>query len=142
MALADKQLPVDFVVDAALADAIRARLVDEHLPCPAAFVIAAEHEIAPLTVGQTADALGIHLTRCQLGLYGYPGHAKGWDTVADKPSPEGLEAALQAAAEATGKLACVQLWELAAKHHISRLQIGYVADKLGIKIGPCQLGAF
>lgn len=141
MALEDKPRPTDFTLDAALADAIRERLTDEKLPCAAAMNIAQAHGVTPLAVGQTADALQIHLTRCQLGLYGYPGHAKGWDKVATQPIPVGLEDALREAA-AGGPLACAQLWALAAERGVSRLQIGYVADRLGIKIGPCQLGAF
>ncbi len=141
MALEDKAVPTDFTPAAAITAAIQARIQDGKLPCAAAFAIAAEHEVAPRTVGQTADVLNIHLTSCQLGLFGYPGHAKGWSKVAEAPVPDGLEAALRAAAGG-GPLACGQLWALAAELGVSRLQIGYVADQLEIKITPCQLGAF
>lgn len=141
MALPDKALPENFVIAAEIASAIQAALAEGVLPCAAAFRIAAKQQVAPLTVGQTADALGVHLSACQLGLFGYLGHVKGWECVAATPLAEGIAAVLQAAAE-SGQLACAQLWELAAQFGVARLQIGFAADRLGIKIGPCQLGAF
>lgn len=142
MALEEKTLPGDVIVAAELEEAIRAALVNDVVPCVAAFRIAAERQLAPLAVGQAADALGIHLGTCQLGLFGYPGHAKGWSKVAEQPVPEDLEAALLEAAGVLQQLACIQLWDLAERFGIPRLQIGFVTDKLGIKIRPCQLGAF
>ncbi len=142
MALEEKTLPEDFVVDAALAAAIETALTDGLLPCAVAFRVAETHVVAPLLVGQTADVLGIRLTRCQLGLFGYPGHAKGWDALAGTAISEDLAAAVRAAADEAGGIACARLWELAVQFGISRLQIGYVADQLGLRIGACQLGAF
>jgi len=143
MALAEKTLPADFVIMPALANAIRAKVQAEHLACAAAFSIAAEQAVAPLLVGQTADALTIHLSHCQLGLFGYPGHTKGWEAAgsAAQPVPAGLEDALQEAG-AHGPLACATLWALATQFRVSRMLVGYTADRLGIKIAPCQLGAF
>lgn len=142
MTLEEKALSGNVVVAAELEEAIRAVLVNDVVPCASAFHLASERQLTPLAVGQAADALGIHLGACQLGLFGYPGHAKGWTKVAELPVPEDLEAALLEAAGTTQQLACIQLWELAEQFGIPRLQIGFVTDKLGIKIRPCQLGAF
>lgn len=142
MALSDKPTGT-LSVEASLAQVIRVRLNDEgRLPCAQAFILATEHGLDPLTVGQAADALGVRLTRCQLGLFGYPSHAKGWDTLpADLPIASGLEAALRAASD-EGGISCRTLWELAAHVGVSRLVIGYVAERLGLKVKACQLGAF
>jgi hypothetical protein len=144
MALSDKQRPTDFTMDDKVAAAIRARSTDEKLPCAQAFIIARELEIAPLIVGQHADALEIHLTRCQLGLFGYPGEKEAWKTtnLTARPVPEGLEAALRAAVDDDGHLACAAAWEIAAQFEVPKMQVGYLADRLEIKITPCQLGAF
>jgi hypothetical protein len=144
MALEDKELPTDFTIDEAVANAIRDHLQDGKLPCAAAFKIARDHDIAPLQVGKTADALEIHLTRCQLGLFGYPSHAKGWDTpdFAALTPPEGLEAAIRSEVDDEGNVGCVTLWNLSAQFEIPRLYIGWFTDQLGIQISPCQLGAF
>ncbi len=142
MALADKVVSSG-PVNEALAQKIRSRVDAEgRLPCAMAFVIAAEENQEPLTVGQTADVLGIRLARCQLGLFGYPGHAKGWERIpADTPVAEELKAALVAAAS-EGRITCQTLWELAAQFGVARLFVGYVADQLGLKVVACQLGAF
>ena len=140
----DKKLPADFVVDAALAAAIEARVKDGKLACAQAFAIAAEAQVSPLVVGQTADALQIGLDHCQLGLFGYPGHTKGWavSNIADHPVPEGLEAAIHAALDADGKLSCARAWQIAAEFAIPKMLVGYVADQLEVRIVQCQLGAF
>ena len=137
-------MPADFVVNAALAAAIEARVKDGKLACAQAFAIAESAQVAPLVVGQTADALSVGLAYCQLGLYGYPGHAKGWDAakIAEQPAPEGLADAIRAALDADGKLSCVCAWQVAAEFAIPKMLVGYVADQMGIRIAQCQLGAF
>ncbi len=144
MTLAEKTLPSDFVIDETLAAAIRAHLKEGKLPCASAFAIARTHNVTPLLVGQTADVLQIHLTRCQLGLFGYPGHAKGWAAakIAERAIPEGLEEAIRAAVDSDGNFACVKAWEIAARFGIPKMQVAYVADQMGIRFSPCQLGAF
>lgn len=144
MALEDKELPTDFTINEAVANAIREHLKDEKLPCAAAFKIAAAQDVTPLEVGKTADVLDIHLTRCQLGLFGYPGHAKGWETpnFASLDAPEGLEEAIRKKVDEEGNVGCATLWELSGAFEIPRLYIGWFTDQLGLRISPCQLGAF
>jgi hypothetical protein len=140
----DKKLPADFVVDAALAAAVAARAKEGKLACAQAFAIAEAAQVAPLVVGQTADALGVNLHRCQLGLYGYPDHTKGWEAakIAERPVPEGLEAAIRAALDDDARLSCVRAWQVAAEFTIPKMLVSYVADQMGVRIVQCQLGAF
>jgi hypothetical protein len=144
MALEEKKLPVDFVVDEPLAQTIKAKLTDEKLACQQAFSIAKSHNVSPLLIGQTADVLNIHLTRCQLGLFGYPNHTKGWDAagIAEQDVPEGLKEAINTVYAAQKQLPCINLWEIAAQFNISKMQVAYAADQMGLRISPCQLGAF
>ena len=144
MALEDKNLPADITLDETIAAAIRARLEDGRLTCPAAFAVADEVACPPSAVGETADALTIKLTACQLGLFGFPGHAKGWAAagVASLPVAEGLEQAIRDERDEQGEIGCVELWRLAVRFDVSRMQLGYVTDRLGIPIRRCQLGAF
>jgi len=144
MSLEEKPLPADFVVDESVATAIRAHLKDEKLPCAKAFAIATKHDITPITVGQTADALNVHLSHCQLGLFGYPEHKKAWPAtnVASQPMPPKLEDAIRAALSDNGTLACINAWNIAAHFNISKMLVAYIADQMGVRIGPCQLGAF
>ncbi len=144
MALDDKQVDPDFTVDGAIAAGINRRLEQGQLSCAAAIALAEELRREPIVVGATADALQIKLTECQIGLFGYPGHAKGWEAlaVAALSVPAGLEAALLAARNERGELTCLAVWEAAERVGCSRVQAGFVADRLGIKIRGCQLGAF
>ncbi|MBN2006032.1 MAG: hypothetical protein JXA21_21930 [Anaerolineae bacterium] len=143
MALKDKVIPADFVLDEAIASAIRSHLKDSTLACATAFIIAAELDRPPLLIGQTADALALHLSHCQLGLFGYPGHKKGWDAanIAARPVPEGLEDALREVVR-DGILTCPAAWQLAARYAIPKMLVSYVADRLGFRIAGCQLGVF
>lgn len=130
--------------DLATAVDIRGRLEDGLLSCHAAFDSAARLGVAPGDVGRTADALAVRLTRCQLGLFGFPGHAKGWAAtrVAERFVPAGLKEALFAARDSRGDLSCLAIWRAAARFGVDRIQAGYIADSLGVPIRHCQLGAF
>ncbi len=132
-----------FVPDERVVEAIRAGLVEGKLPCAQAFAIANRMGIPPLEVGRTADVLEVHLNRCQLGLFGYP-HKQGWvgTTLPARPLPDGLEAAIRAASGNEGRLTCAQAWEIAARFHVPKMQVGYVADRMGVRVVQCQLGAF
>jgi hypothetical protein len=143
-AVKDKKLPADFVVDPALVAAVEAHVKEGKLACVQAFAIAESAQVAPLVVGQTVDALGVNLHRCQLGLYGYPGHTKGWEAakIAEHPVPEGLEDAIRAALDTDGKLSCVRAWQVAAEFAIPKMLVSYIADQMGVRIVQCQLGAF
>lgn len=141
----DKRVPADFVVDTALAAAIEARVKEGKLACAQAFAIVESAQVVPLVVGQTADALGVGLDHCQLGLFGYPGHTKGWEAakIAERlPVPEGLEDAIRAALDPDGKLPCVRAWQVAAEFAIPKMLVGYIADQMDVRIVQCQLGAF
>ncbi len=144
MALKNKTIPTDFTVNETLAEAVRDRTHKNKLTCPSAFDIAKTRGVEPLLVGKTADILRIELDLCQLGLFGYPGHSKGWESarVAELAVPTGLEEAILSARDSKGELSCLAAWEVAAKFGIPRMQAGYIADKLGIRIRHCQLGAF
>jgi hypothetical protein len=139
----DKILPEGFVVDDLVAQEIEAQLEEGMLSCARANVIAQKMTISPSLIGHTVDALGIRLYRCQLGLFGYP-NKKGWADAGlldSQISPEFAKVLSEAKSE-MDELTCLQLWNLAAEYHIDRLRAGYIAEKLGIRIVACQLGAF
>lgn len=41
-----------------------------------------------------------------------------------------------------GYLSCPIAWKIAKEHNISKIAVGEVADRLGIRITNCQLGCF
>jgi len=116
---------------------------EDMLSCAAAFRVARELETAPLQVGETADAMGVRLNRCQLGLFGYGPKAEGRHKVVEpaKSVDEALERAIHDRL-AEGKLSCKAAWEIAAALRIPKMAVSAAAETLGIKIVNCQLGAF
>lgn len=144
MALNDKKIPAGRTVEPALAEALRGGLKEGRLDCAAAFVLAEEKALTPLAVGEAADSLGIHLSRCQLGLFGFPGHAKAWESPGWKEAapPAGLEDAVRSALDPDGSLSCAAAWDVADRFGVGRARLGAFAGRLKIKIKRCQLGAF
>lgn len=57
-------------VDERVAEAVRAAAPARRLACADALAIAERLGVEPLTVGQTANALGVKLVDCQLGCFG------------------------------------------------------------------------
>jgi hypothetical protein len=144
VALDDKIVDPEAPVDERIAAVVRSRLENGRLSCAAACAAAREIDVAPIEIGRTADRLRIRLDRCELGLFGYARHTKGWDGagVASLPVPYGLEDALKTAGAGRGEVSCERLCQEAARFSAPLLQVGWLADRLGLKIGDCPLGAF
>jgi hypothetical protein len=126
-------------VDNRIAVAIQEQVREGTLRCAAAFHIAKELNVTPLAVGEAADELEVRLSHCQLGLFGY-GEQKSIVEPAEQVSPE-LERAIREEL-VEGRLPCAAAWDIAARLDISRLDVANAVEKLEIRIGPCQLGAF
>ena len=127
-----------------IAEAIQEALIEGQLPCAMAFVIAEQLGIAPLLVGQEADALGIRLSKCQLGLFGYGPKSEGRhrrvQPMQDVPCE--LMQAIREAATGDGKLSCAAAWRVADELRVPRQQVSDAAEGLGVRLKECQLGAF
>lgn len=126
-------------LNATIANKIENKALDGTLTCAAAHAIAEELEVAPIEVGRCMDLMEIRLTKCQLGLFGYTPQKK-IVTPAETVAPD-LEAAIAAAAEG-GRLTCERAWQLAADRGIKRMAFSAACETVGIKVKPCQLGAF
>jgi len=126
-------------MDERIAAAVRERARDGTLRCAAAFRIAGELGVTPSAVGQTADGLDVRLARCQLGLFGY-GEQKSVVEPAEEVAPE-LEQAIREGL-ILGRLPCPVAWAIAARFRMPKLQVTNAAEKLEVRVGQCQLGAF
>lgn len=140
MALKDKPIQADAVVDARLAAAITARLQDGKLTCAAAWDAAEQLGVPAHAVGRTADSMRIHLCACQLGFFGPARHGEGAGAAAS--APEAFAHALLAARRERNEVACARVLAEADRCGVSRLAAGGFADQLGIKVRDCDLGAF
>lgn len=126
-------------MDEKLVAAIRERVGEGSLHCAWAFRIAEELGLDPLDVGRAADGVNVRLSHCQLGLFGY-GERKRIVKPADEVAPD-LEQAIRNGVVA-GRLGCADAWEIAARFGMAKLELANAAEKLGVRIGNCQLGAF
>jgi hypothetical protein len=74
-----------------------------------------------------------------MGLFGYTPEKK---VVTPKPPTHpDLEDAVRAAL-VNDRLPCRAAWEIAARLDVSKMSVSAACEHLGIKIKPCQLGAF
>lgn len=120
--------------------AIRSALVNGRLPCEDAFTLATKHHIPAGRIGEAADRLGIRISRCQLGLFGFEAQAPERVAAASH-----VGAALREAIEALlteGKLPCAAAWTIATALGRPKLHVSAAAEALGVKISRCQLRCF
>ncbi len=145
MTLEEKNIPDGAASDVSpeMKTTIEGHVKDGFLPCPQVYIIAKKMNMTPANVGAEADKLGIRLSRCQLGLFGYPGR-QGWKGagVTEMPVPDGLEDTIKQAAKDENQIGCKTAWNLARKFRISRMQMGWVIETTGVRIANCQIGAF
>ncbi|RJP94117.1 MAG: hypothetical protein C4518_04095 [Desulfobacteraceae bacterium] len=118
---------------------ITSRAVNKALSCKAAFELAGELGVSPGAMGAAADKLDIHLLECQLGLFGYKPEKKIVKPL-DAVDPA-LESAIRSAL-VNDRLPCRVAWEIAELFHVEKMTVSAACETLGIKIRPCQLGAF
>ena len=129
----------DAVADPAIRDMLWKRAVDGKLSCAVAFDVAKQLGVSPEAVGRTADLVELRLVKCQLGLFGY-----GSRKTIIKPATSVPPALAKAIREGlvNGRLPCHSAWEIAKALEIHKTKVSAACNALGVKIGPCQLGAF
>ena len=113
------------------------------IPCPVCHFISAYLNVTPLKVGEVATSVNARIYQCQLGLFGYGRKGlSGYKILGRKVEVPQEVLDLIEKSSAQGKISCITLWEIADSNGIVRPEIGNAADSLGLKIAPCQLGAF
>ena len=126
-------------VDPAVTKAVEEKASDKKITCAAAFKIADICGAEAGEVGFTLDMLEIRIIKCQMGIFGYEPEKK-----AVKPMekvPDELEDAIREKL-VNEKLTCASAWEIAKTLNIPKMHVSSACETLGIKIKPCQLGAF
>lgn len=131
--------PAGTTCDPTLADALAQKAPDDRLSCTAAHQVAAAAQVAPAEIGKTADLLELRIVECQMGLFGYSPEKR-----IVRPAPEiapGLRAAIDQRT-IDGIIGCSSCWQIAAALGITKMAVASACEALGLKIKPCQLGAF
>jgi len=131
--------PKDTVIDDELKKEILEQVKNNGMSCKKAEEISAELGFKLAETGQAIDILNIKLTKCQLGLFGY-GEEKKIVQPAKEIAPELKDSIMSSLQD--GSLSCAAAWDIASKLNMSRLKVAAACEALGIKIKPCQLGAF
>jgi hypothetical protein len=126
-------------IDPVIRESLERNAEKGELACAVAFRLADELQKSPAAIGEAADLLSIRLVKCQMGLFGYAPEKK-IVKAAPRVDPD-LEAAIRRGLE-NGRLPCRTAWELAQSFNVSRMGVSAACEALGIKIKPCQLGAF
>lgn len=125
--------------DPRITDAVRETADAGKISCAAAHKIAQRLGVPPEGVGKTIDLMEYRISKCQLGLFGYEPEKKivsPAETVATALA-DTIRSAL-----VDGRLPCRIAWGLSERSGISRMAVSSACEALGIKIKPCQLGAF
>lgn len=131
--------PAGTSCDPAIEAAVRQKAENGKVACAIAHAMAAEFRVAPSEIGKTTDLLEYRIVRCQLGLFGYSPEKK--TVKAAQEVSEELRDLLQRSA-ANGRISCLSCWDIARGLGLGRMDVSAACELLGIRIKPCQLGAF
>ncbi len=119
------------------------------IDCASAHTIAAQLNLSPIEIGKNLDRIGLKVTRCQLGLFGYGQQKKKFNPdfeVSSKINDRIKQA--QSNQDQTNSIqiddciSCLTCWDMAKDLILSRLDMGSACEKNKIRIKPCQLGIF
>ena len=124
-----------------LLDRLRESAAEGDLPCAVAHKLAESCATSPRAAGESADATGIRITHCQLGLFGYDAYGEKRWTRRLATLPPDLERDVHQACT-NGRLTCAAAWLLADERGLPRLLLGSVAETLDVRISGCLLGCF
>ncbi len=122
-----------------LAKLIRETLVEGRLSCAQAFAIAGQLSITPAQAGVAIDMMEVSIIQCQLGLFGYFPQRKIIKRLPNPPAS--LLEAIQECSNHSA-ISCADLWLIASRQGLPKLEAAGACETLGVKIRSCQLGAF
>ena len=130
---------LDAKPDILLKNEITNRVKENKIPCAVAFEIAKELQVSADAVGMTVDLINYRLVKCQLGLFGYQPKKK-----IVKPQNKVSEDLKDAISDALvqGRLSCKSAWDIASRFKVHKMKVSGACEAMGVKIKPCQLGAF
>ena len=87
------------------------------------------------------NRLGVRISRCQLGLFGYKAFGRKGLLQGFEEVPGDVAVSLKAAAT-DGAISCADLWRVAEEHGLPRVAVACTAETLDLQVTPCQLGCF
>ncbi len=109
------------------------------ITCASVHGAAKELGITPAEAGAQADLLELRLIRCSLGLFGYDSDSNILSPM--ETIPNELNALLDQASN-DGRISCHDCWNTAKALKLKRVEVSSACEAKGLRIKPCQLGAF
>lgn len=134
-----KKHPEGTKADPDITKALTEHVKNGKVSCAAAHAVATELNATPKAVGKTIDLLEHRICKCQLGLFGYEPEKK-CVRPADSVSPDLSDKIKKRLVD--DRLPCTSSWEIAEELDLSKMAVSSACETLGVKIKPCQLGAF
>jgi hypothetical protein len=134
----EKKQVLEGPIDSRIAEALADRRKGNTLSCAEAFDIAKKLNVPTIDVGRAMDQMEIKINKCRLGLFG---HKDGKRVTPDTQVSETLREALSPFRK-NRRMPCIRAYEIARDLNIGRPAVANACEALGIKVTPCQLGAF
>ncbi len=131
--------PKGVEADPKIVKQVKQKLSNNHITCAAAHAVALELSVPPAQVGMTIDLLEARLIKCQMGLFGYS-PKKSIVKPAESVSPD-LKNALDTKRK-DKRISCEHCWKIASQQGLQKLEVASACETRGMKVKPCQLGAF
>jgi len=131
--------PKGIEADPKIVEQVKQNLSNNHITCAAAHAVAEELSVPPLQVGMTIDLLEARIVKCQMGLFGYSPQKN-----IVKPA-ESVSSDIKNALDTKQKdkrISCEHCWKIASQQGLPKLEVASACEALGLKVKPCQLGAF
>lgn len=125
--------------DPAIAAALEEVVEEQQVSCAVAHDLAEGLSVPPAKIGMALDLLEYRIVKCQMGIFGY-GPAKKILKPAPSVPDELHDRLLKAAPK--GHASCASCWRIADITGLQKIQVAAACEALGLKIKPCQLGAF
>lgn len=126
-------------IDPEARELLEASATKGKIPCASVHGTAKKLGITPAEAGAQADLLELRLIRCSLGLFG---HDSGSNTLPPMETiPEALAQRLDQASH-DGRISCRDCWSIAKGLKLKRMEVASACEAKGLRIKPCQLGAF
>ncbi len=127
------------VIDENAAALLKKKSENKTISCLAVHGVAKELDIPPAEAGAQADLLELRLKKCRLGLFGHEPDGKNLDL--EQAISNELDSAVKKGSQ-KGTISCIACWNIAKNLKLKRPEVASACEIKGIKIKPCQLGAF
>jgi hypothetical protein len=131
--------PSGTLLDPIVEKGIKEKSRQGSITCAAAHELAHQLNLSPANIGVAIDLMEYRIAKCQLGLFGYSPQKKIVTPARQVTSELASQIRSNLIAD---RLPCAAAWQLADDRGLSRLELSAACEALGIKVSPCQLGAF